>query len=74
MKEVAIIVDSIATIPPEIIEKYDITVLPFHIAMDGKDYLDTTIDKGQLYSRLMSKNLPTVAPPSPGRCRKPLGR
>lgn len=46
MKEVAIIVDSIATIPPEIIEKYDITVLPFHIAMDGKDYLDTTIDKG----------------------------
>jgi DegV family protein with EDD domain len=67
MKEVAIIVDSIAKMPPEIIEKYDITVLLFHIAMEGKDYLDTTIDKKQLYSRLMSKNLPTVSPPSPGQ-------
>jgi len=67
MKEVAIIVDSIAAIPPEVTEKYDITVLPFHIAMDGKDYLDTTIDKEQLYSRLMTKDLPTVSPPSPGQ-------
>ena len=67
MKKVAIIVDSIAKMPPEIIEKYDITVLPFHIAMDGKDYLDTTIDKEQLYSRIMSKKLPTVSPPSPGK-------
>ena len=66
MEEVTIIVDSIASIPPEVSEKYDITVLPFHIAMDGKDYLDTTIDKEQLYSRLMSKDLPTVSPPSPG--------
>jgi len=45
MKKVAIIVDSIAAIPPEVAKKYDITVLPFHIAMDGKDYLDTTIVK-----------------------------
>jgi len=66
MKKVAIIVDSIAAIPPEVAKKYDITVLPFHIAMDGKDYLDTTIDKKQLYSRIMSRNLPTVSPPSPG--------
>jgi len=67
MKEVAIIVDSIAAIPPGVAKKYDITVLPFHIAMDGKDYLDNTIDKKQLYSRLMVKDLPTVSPPSPGK-------
>jgi DegV family protein with EDD domain len=66
MKEVAIIADSIAKMPPEILERYDITILPFHIAMGGQDYLDTTIDTGQLYSQLVSKNLPTVAPPSPG--------
>ena len=66
MKEVAIIADSIAKMPPEISEKYDITVLPFHIAMGGKDYLDTTIDKELLYSQITSKNLPTVSPPSPG--------
>jgi len=66
MKEVAIIADSIAKMPPEISEKYDITVLPFHIAMGGKDYLDTTIDTELLYSQITSKNLPTVSPPSPG--------
>ena len=66
MKEVAIIADSIAKMPPEISEKYDITVLPFHIAMGGEDYLDTTIDKELLYSQLVSKDLPTVSPPSPG--------
>jgi len=67
MRQVAIIVDSIASIPPEVSEKYDITVLPFHIAMGGKDHLDTTIDKELLYSQLMSKDLPTVSPPSPGK-------
>ncbi len=67
MKEVAIIADSIAKMPPEISEKYDITVLPFHIAMGGEDYLDTTIDKELLYSQIMSKDLPTVSPPSPGK-------
>jgi DegV family protein with EDD domain len=66
MKEVAVMADSIAKMPPEILERYDITILPFHIAMGGQDYLDTTIDTGQLYSQLVSKNLPTVAPPSPG--------
>jgi fatty acid-binding protein DegV len=74
MKEVAIIADSIAKMPPEILEKYDITVLPFHIAMGGEDYLDTTIDKELLYSQIMSKDLPTVSPPSLGRCQRPLGR
>jgi DegV family protein with EDD domain len=67
MKEVAIMADSIAKMPPEVLEKYDITVLPFHIAMGGEDYLDTTIDKELLYSQIMSKELPTVSPPSPGK-------
>jgi DegV family protein with EDD domain len=67
VKEVAIMADSIAKMPPEVLEKYDITVLPFHIAMGGEDYLDTTIDKELLYSQIMSKELPTVSPPSPGK-------
>ncbi len=67
MKEVVVIADSVATIPPEIAEKYDIAVVPFHIVMDGTDYLDTTIDKEQLFARIRSKeNLPTTSPPSPG--------
>ena len=66
MKEVAIITDSIAAIPPEVAKKYDILVLPYHIIMDGKDYLETEIDEEQLYSRVRTKeNLPTSSAPSP---------
>jgi len=67
MKQVAVIADSVATIPPEVAQKYDISVVPCHIIMDGKDYLDTTIDKEQLFARLRTKeNLPTTAAASPG--------
>jgi DegV family protein with EDD domain len=31
-------------------EQYAITIVPIHIIMDGKDYLDTTIDKDLFYS------------------------
>lgn len=64
MKEVAIIADSVATVPPEVAREYDILMAPFHIKMDGKDYLETEIDRNQLYSRLRGKeNLATTSPP-----------
>jgi len=66
MRQVAIIADSVAAVPPEVAKEYDISLVPFHIVMDGTDYLDTTIDKEQLYARIRSKeNLPTTSPPSP---------
>ncbi len=75
MKKVAIIADSVATIPPEIAQKYDILEAPFHIKMDGKDYLEGEVDRGQLLTRLRGKeNLPTTSPASPGEflelCKK----
>ena len=67
MKEVAIITDSVATLPPEIAEKYGISVVLSHVIMDGKDYIETEIDKEQLFARLRTKeNLPTTAAASPG--------
>lgn len=67
MKEVAIIADSVATVPPEVAQKYDILEAPFHIKMDGKDYLEGEVDREQLYTRLRGKeNLPTTSPASPG--------
>jgi DegV family protein with EDD domain len=67
MKEVAVIVDSVAMIPPEVAEKYDISVVPSHVVMDGKDYLETEIDREQVYARLRSKeNLPSTSAASPG--------
>lgn len=67
MKQVAIVAESVATITPEVAQKYDIAVVPFHIIMDGTDYIETEIDKEQLFARIRSKeNLPTTSPPSPG--------
>jgi DegV family protein with EDD domain len=48
-------------------EKYDITTVPFHTIVDGKDYLDTEVDMKWLYNRLKEKdNLPTTSFPSAG--------
>jgi DegV family protein with EDD domain len=67
MKKVAIITDSVATLPPQIAEKYGISVVLSHVVMDGKDYIETEIDKEQLYARLRGKkNLPTTSSASPG--------
>jgi len=67
MKKVAIVTDSVAAIPREMAEKYNITTVPFHTIVDGKDYLDTEIDMKWLYNRLKEKdNLPTTSFPSTG--------
>ena len=67
MNKVAIMTDSLAAIPKEIAEKYEITMVPFHIIVDGKDYLETEIDMKWLYAKLKEKDkLPTTSFPSPG--------
>jgi DegV family protein with EDD domain len=67
VKKVAVMTDSVATIPPQIAEKYGISVVLSHVVMDGKDYIETEIDKEQLYARLRGKeNLPTTSAASPG--------
>ena len=68
MKKVAIITDSVAAIPREIAEKYEITIVPFHAIVDGKDYPDMGVDMRWLYNRLKEKDkhLPTTSCPSEG--------
>ena len=65
MKKVVVMTDSGSNIPQELAQKVDIRVMPFHIIIDGKDYLDTEIDMQDLYARLSTrKNLPTTSFPS----------
>ena len=65
MKKVAIMADAPAAIPKEIAEEYEITMVPFHAIVDGKDYPDIEIDMKWLYNRLKQKeNLPTTSFPS----------
>jgi len=68
MNKVAITTNS-ACIFAETARKYGITLIPFHIIIDGKDYPDPEVDMESLYARLDKKeNLPTTAPFSVVEC------
>jgi len=68
MNKVAITTNS-ACISAEEARKYGITLIPFHIIIDGRDYLDPEVDMESLYARLAKKeNLPTAAPFSVEEC------
>lgn len=68
MKRVAITTNSACIFEKEA-GKYGITLIPFHIILDGKDYLDPEVDMENLYARLDKKeNLPTTSPFSVAEC------
>ena len=62
-----IITDSTADLPPELIEKYDIEIVPLKIHLGEetyRDYFDINLD--EFYHRLRSTSLfPTTTQPSP---------
>ena len=65
MNKVAIMTDTISGIPPEMAEELGIKVIPLHIIMDGISYVETEVNKEQLYTRLAQKeNLPTTSSPT----------
>jgi len=65
MNKVAIMTDTISGIPPEMAEELSIKVIPLYIIMDGISYVETEVDKEQLYTRLsQKKNLPTTSSPT----------
>jgi len=67
MKKVAIMTDTVACIPQELVKEYGIKVIPFHVIMGGKSYVETEINMNQLYAWLGEKeNLPTTSAPSVG--------
>ena len=68
MNKVAITTNSACIFAKEAV-KCGITIIPFHIIIDGKDYLDPEVDMESLYARLDKKeNLPTTAPFSVVEC------
>jgi hypothetical protein len=40
LKILTIIADSIASLPPNIVKKYDLKILSFHVSFNGKQYRD----------------------------------
>jgi DegV family protein with EDD domain len=64
--KVAVVTDSVACIPQELIERYDIHVVPFHVIWDGRVYTDGVDLTPQEFYDLFgqSDSFPTTAQPS----------
>ena len=68
MSKVGIVTDSTNCLPAELIKEYDIRVVPYHLIMEGEDYVDqvdiTPAEFWRCFSSL--KEIPTTGVPSPG--------
>lgn len=68
MSKVGIVTDSTNGLPAELIKEYDIRVVPYHLIMEGEDYVDqvdiTPAEFWRCFSSL--KEIPTTGVPSPG--------
>lgn len=63
-----LVTDSTACIPPELIERYGIEVVPVHIILGGRTYVDSvTADTREFYARMEAGEQATTAAPSPGQ-------
>ncbi|MGJ3237539.1 MAG: DegV family protein [Anaerolineae bacterium] len=68
-KKIRIITDSVADIPPELLEKWQIAVVPCSVNYGGEGYLDDgkDLDRHHFYTYIQNnKEVPTTAAPSPG--------
>jgi DegV family protein with EDD domain len=63
---IAIVTDSVACVPPELVELYHIHVVPFHVLWDGKDYRDgVDMTAAEFYGLFgQNKAFPTTSQPS----------
>jgi len=69
MTRIAIVTDSAANLPPGLVTRYRIQVVPLNLHWDGQAYRDgVDVSAGQLYQQLRANpdNLPTSSSPSVG--------
>lgn len=73
---IAIVTDSTACLPPELVERYGIEVVPVNIMFGGRTFTDSMReDTGAFYELLRrSPDRPTTAAPSPGAYIEAIGR
>lgn len=68
MSRVAVLTDSAACLPPALLDKYGILVVPYQLIWDGQVYLDgQDLTPAEFYRRLrVSRTYPTTATPTMG--------
>lgn len=66
-RKVAVIVDAPAAVPQELVDRYDLEIVPLHAIIDGKDYPETEVDMDWLLERLEQPgDVPTTSASSVG--------
>jgi DegV family protein with EDD domain len=67
VKKIGILVDSTADFPAGIVEDYGLHLMPIHVFVDGKDYLDgVSLRREEFLQHLVKKADVKTAPPYPG--------
>ena len=68
MSHIAVLTDSVACVPDELLERYPIHVIPLHVNFGTESYLDgVEMSLDEFYRRLReNKSLPTTSAPSVG--------
>jgi DegV family protein with EDD domain len=67
--KIAIVTDSVAQVPRSIAEKWNISVIPLYVNLEGKSYRDgVDLDLAELYRRMREeKIIPTTSAPTIGQ-------
>jgi DegV family protein with EDD domain len=61
MKKLILTTESVADLPKELIETYNIQIIPMHVIMDGKGYLENEITVQDIYDYYeRTKRMPTT--------------
>jgi DegV family protein with EDD domain len=68
MPKIHIVTDSTADLKPDVIEKYNLHVVPLNIQIDGESYLDRVDLEPKSFLEMMAKSeeLPKSSQPAPG--------
>lgn len=67
---IGLCVDSNAQLPPDLVARYEVEVVPLSVTVDGEEFLEgVDIDADSFYERFAAGTVPevTTAAPSPGR-------
>ena len=71
-KKIRFVTDSTCDLPPAIVEKWGISIVPTYINYDDQSFADDGehFDRHEYYEKLLSLDpFPTTAAPSPGECK-----
>lgn len=61
MKRIILSTESVADLPKELIEKYQIQIIPMHVILDGKDYLESELTVEDIFDYYQrTKKIPST--------------